>query len=238
MRSKPTKGNAPAASTAEASGSTPLNKSKESSVNSNVQSTGHASEKSNTVQLLPVLFHEDTLILVEHNAQPFVVMRPLVTAMGLDWASQFVKMGQKFGSVVVEITTTGADGKRYSMFCLPLRKLPGWLYSLNPGKVAPALRGKIVRYQNECDEVLWRHWTQQEPLHGGKRLSPGDSDRLMRRRGELRKELGSCTGLGIALDAFSDYQMVSALLGQRAGTLHDLAPGVRQQLLALEGGAA
>jgi len=239
MPTKPGKGNAPAAETVEASSAyIPSTTQRNKQVNSKPPQAAKATENSDVVQLVPVLFHEDTLILVEHNAQPYVVMRPLVTAMGLDWASQFVKMGQKFTSTVVEITTVAEDGKLRTMICLPLRKLPGWLYSLNPGKLSAPLRPKVIRYQDECDEVLWRHWTQQEPLHGGKRLSTGDSDRLLRRRGDLRKELGNCTSLGVAVDAYSDYVMVSALIGQRASSLRDLAPGIRQQLLDLEGGAA
>ncbi|ASJ24296.1 P22_AR_N domain containing protein [Laribacter hongkongensis] len=35
------------------------------------------------------------------------------------------------------------------MVCLPLRKLPAWLYSINHNKVKPELQDKIVRYQNE-----------------------------------------------------------------------------------------
>nr|WP_315242054.1 phage antirepressor N-terminal domain-containing protein [uncultured Albidiferax sp.] len=206
-------------------------------MNSNTQHPATAIGKSEPVQLMPVLFHEDTLVLVEHNAQPYVVMKPLVTAMGLDWRSQYVKLAEKFGSTMVEITTVAEDGKPRTMICQPLRKLPGWLYSLNPGKLTAALRPKVIRYQDECDEVLWRHWTQQEPLHGGKRLGASDSDRLMRRRGDLRKELGNTASLGVATDAYADYVLVSALLGQRASAMLDLAPGVRQQILALEGGA-
>ena len=41
-----------------------------------------------------------------------------------------------------------------------LKKFPAWLYSVNPSKVAPELREKIVRYQETCDEVLWQYWTQ------------------------------------------------------------------------------
>lgn len=206
-------------------------------MNSIPTTAGKASEKSESVHLLPVLFHADTLILVEHNQQPYVVMKPFVTAMGLDWRSQHVKLTEKFGAVMVEITTTGGDGKQYSMICLPLRKLPGWLYSINPGKLAQALRGKVMLYQAECDEVLWRYWTQQEPQHGGKRLSWGESDRLLARRGNLRKELANCTNLGIAQEAYADYVMVSARVGLVVGEFIDLAPGLRQQLLALEGGA-
>lgn len=111
-------------------------------------------------QLFPVPFYDDTVVLVSHNDEPFVAMKPVVENMGLAWAAQTVKINEKFGSVVSIIETTGADGKQYEMICLPLRKLPAWLYSIYPNKVAPELREKIIRYQDECDEVLWQYWTK------------------------------------------------------------------------------
>ena len=45
------------------------------------------------------------------------------------------------------------------MLCLSLRKLPAWLYSVQPGKVSPEIREKVIAYQQECDEVLWQYWT-------------------------------------------------------------------------------
>ncbi len=123
-------------------------------------------------QIIPVTFHGDTLALVDHEGEPFVAMRPMVENMGLDWASQYTKLTAKFGSTVVIITTVGEDGKQREMLCLPLRKLPAWLYSITPSKVKPELREKIIRYQDECDDVLWKYWTQgyvERP--GGKRPS-------------------------------------------------------------------
>lgn len=111
-------------------------------------------------QLLPVPFYDDTLVLVNHNDEPFVAMKPIVTNMGLDWKTQHEKLTAKFGPVVGIIPTTGEDGKQYEMLCLPLRKFPAWLYSINPNKLAPHLRDKVVRYQDECDDVLWQYWTQ------------------------------------------------------------------------------
>ena len=61
--------------------------------------------------------------------------------------------------VMVEMTTTGKDGKQYKMICLPLKKLFGWLMTISPNKVKAELRGTITRYQEECDEVLWQYWT-------------------------------------------------------------------------------
>lgn len=111
-------------------------------------------------QIIPVSFHGDTLALVDHEGDPFVAMKPMTENMGLDWKGQYDKITEKFGSVMEIIPTTGGDGKQYEMICLPLRKLPAWLYSINPNKVKPELREKIVRYQDECDDVLWKYWTQ------------------------------------------------------------------------------
>ncbi|MGE8152578.1 phage antirepressor N-terminal domain-containing protein [Pseudomonas vancouverensis] len=111
-------------------------------------------------QLMPVQFYEDTLVMIDQGNEPFVAMKPVVSNMGLVWAAQYVKIAEKFGAVVSEIETTGADGKQYGMICLPLRKLPAWLYSITPNKVKPELRDKIIRYQEECDDVLWSYWAK------------------------------------------------------------------------------
>lgn len=109
--------------------------------------------------LIAVPFYDDILTLADENGQPFVAMKPIVEGIGLDWKSQYVKITDKFNSVMVIITTTGSDNKKYEMICLPLRKLPAWLYSISPNKVRKEIRDKVIRYQNECDEVLWTYWT-------------------------------------------------------------------------------
>lgn len=233
------KGNAPAALTAEASSAKPSNNQRNHTVNSKA-TPANDQQATDVVPLIPVLFDHDTLILVEHNGQPYVAMRPLVTAMGLDWASQFVKIGQKFGAVVVEITTTGADGKQYRMICLPLRKLPGWLYSINPGKLAAELRGKVVRYQDECDEVLWKHWTgTYTPTHSAANLGLSRLNlSYEREHTRVCLELSKCTELGLGDALFDKYQRLCALLGAKVIKLDDMAPGLRQKRLDLERAAA
>jgi chaperonin cofactor prefoldin len=106
-----------------------------------------------------VFFHNANLSIVEHNGQPYVPMRPVVEGMGLAWQAQFDKLKQRFGSVIMEIMTTGKDGKQYQMLCLPLKKLFGWLMTISPNKVKPELRDTVIKYQEECDDVLWNHWT-------------------------------------------------------------------------------
>lgn len=122
--------------------------------------------------LYPVKFHEDLLVLASHNGEPHVVMRPVVDNLGLAWAPQYTKMVDKFGATVTIIVTVGEDGRRRDMIALPLRKFPGWLYSINPSKVSPDLRENIIRYQDECDEVLWRYWTEGVAVKPGLDLIP------------------------------------------------------------------
>jgi len=111
-------------------------------------------------EIIPVTFRGDTLALVNHDGEPFVPMKPVVENMGLDWKTQYDKLTAKFASTMGIIPIVAEDGKQREMLCLPLRKFPAWLYSINPTKVKPELRDKIVQYQEECDDVLWKYWTQ------------------------------------------------------------------------------
>jgi uncharacterized Zn finger protein len=79
-------------------------------------------------------FNGAELLIVEHNDQPYTPMKPIVEGIGLAWEAQYSKLKQRFSSVVMEIITTGKDGKQYNMICLPLRKLFGWLMTISPTK--------------------------------------------------------------------------------------------------------
>ena len=106
-------------------------------------------------KLIPVNFYGADLCLIEKDGEPHVAMRPVVEGMGMDWRSQQRKLsGERWRSVVVMMTTTGSDGKNYQMLCVPLRKLPGWLMSIEPSKVHPEIRNKVIEIsrakQNEA----------------------------------------------------------------------------------------
>lgn len=121
---------------------------------------------------ITVPFHGADLYVVEHNGQPYTPMKPIVTAMGLDWGSQYRKVAAneaRWGIVnlaipltatVVDTTIVGsADGKSRELTCIPVRKVSAWLATVEPGKVKnPDVRARVIQYQNECDDVLWQYW--------------------------------------------------------------------------------
>lgn len=116
----------------------------------------------NSISTINVPFHGNNLYVVNYNGQPYVPMKPIVDGMGMDWASQFTKLKQKFKSTVAEITMVAEDGKERNMICLALRKLAGWLHTISPNKVKPEIRDKVIKYQEECDDVLYEYWTTGE----------------------------------------------------------------------------
>lgn len=111
--------------------------------------------------LSPVAFHGDTIYCISYQNQPYTAMKPIVENMGLNWPSQSVKLNAckaRWGVAIIAIPSTSGE---QNTLCMPVRKLPAYLASINPNKVRPELREKIIRYQNECDDVLWNYWTKE-----------------------------------------------------------------------------
>jgi hypothetical protein len=52
----------------------------------------------------------------------------------------------------------GADGKLRNMVTLPLAMVPGWMMITNANKVAPALRPRIILFQEEAFPALYNHF--------------------------------------------------------------------------------
>jgi len=116
-------------------------------------------------QLVPVSFHGDTLFIVSQDGEPFAPVRPIVEGMGIRWQSQHRKLAtnQRRWSVIMMMTETKA-GPREAL-CMPLRKLAGFLATIEPRKVRPEIRAKIELYQAECDDALWDYWTKGQAVN-------------------------------------------------------------------------
>lgn len=111
------------------------------------------------VSTINVPFHGTELYVVNHNGEPYTPMKPIVEGMGMDWASQFTKLKQRFAKGIVEIAIPSVGGVQ-TMICLALRKLNGWLQTISPNKVRPEIRDNVIQYQEECDDVLYEYWTK------------------------------------------------------------------------------
>lgn len=110
-------------------------------------------------QLSPVTFHGDTIFCIDYQGQPYTPAKPIVENLGLSWGTQSVKFNankERWSVSIIE--TVAQDGRNRETLCIPVRKLPAFLASINPKKVRPELRPKIELYQAECDDALWDYW--------------------------------------------------------------------------------
>ncbi|EAB1664399.1 phage antirepressor Ant [Salmonella enterica subsp. enterica serovar Fluntern] len=119
-----------------------------------------------------VPFNGQQIITAIAAGVAYVAMKPIVENLGMSWSTQqtkLMKQLQKFNCVHMNMVAT--DGKLRKLLCLPLKKLNGWLFSINPEKVRADIRDKLIQYQEECFTVLHDYWTKGKAENPRKKTS-------------------------------------------------------------------
>lgn len=100
------------------------------------------------------------IVTVDREGEIFVPIKPICEAIGIDVESQRDKIqaDEILSSTAVFSTAVAADGKEREMYCLPLKYVYGWLFTVNPKNVAPEAREAVSRYRRECYDVLYDHF--------------------------------------------------------------------------------
>lgn len=85
-----------------------------------------------------------------------VAIRPICTALGIDWSSQMkkIKADNVFSQNIRLMKSTSKDGKRYKMICAPVKLIMSWILSINPKNVKKQSKSKVMRHRDECYNVL------------------------------------------------------------------------------------
>ena len=110
-------------------------------------------------EIMNISFYNDKIQMIDHNGEPYVPVKPLCERLGLDWGGQWSKFKARPERWGIGIISIPSEGGSQETTCIPLRKVPAWLYSIHSNKVAPHLKEVVERYQAECDQVLWDHWS-------------------------------------------------------------------------------
>ena len=120
-----------------------------------------------------------------------VPLAPFCERLGINADTQRKKLARVTWTcpVVMTVQIPGDDQAR-RLACIPLRALAGWLFTINPGKVAPEARPALVAYQREAADVLYRHvLAPPAPVPGGPTWAQLAAD-LEQLRGEVRELRG------------------------------------------------
>ena len=99
--------------------------------------------------------------IISTSDEQMVPIRPICEALGIDSKSQRdrIERDEILSSTGVIITSVAADGKTREMYAIPYMYIFGWLFSIDTSKVNPEAKEHVIRYKQECDKVLYDHFT-------------------------------------------------------------------------------
>jgi P22_AR N-terminal domain len=111
-------------------------------------------------RLMVVNFRATGILGVQLEDCVFVVLKPVVEAMGLAWNGQLERI--KRDPVLREgmriIRTPSIRGGNQDTVVLLLDRFHGWLFKVETSRVRDELRERIQLYQRECYELLCKHF--------------------------------------------------------------------------------
>ena len=105
-----------------------------------------------------------TEITIIKNGEKLIPVKPICTALGISHQKQIERLKNNpiLSSVITLRVTTGSDGKQYEMICIPFKYVFGWLFQIDPRNVKPEAQESVMKYQMECYDALYRHFTELE----------------------------------------------------------------------------
>lgn len=103
------------------------------------------------MNLVTVDFKSNQIEVIEETQS--IVIKDICEAIGLGFAPQYAKLisDDSYESRLIKVQTRGG---LQEVFTIPLSKLNGWLFSINPNKVKPEVKQKLIEYKKECFDVL------------------------------------------------------------------------------------
>lgn len=164
----------------------------------------------------------------------YVAMKPIVENLGMSWSTQVRKLSAtaaKFNCV--HMNMVASDNKLRDVLCLPLKKLNGWLFSINPEKVRADIRDKLIQYQEECFTVLHDYWNKGEATNPRKATTaPG---KITKEQQTTIKELVMSRGHSLPKDkqAKAIITMWSALKTHFGMTYKDISNDQFEEAISL-----
>lgn len=113
------------------------------------------------LELVP--FGEDTLEALADAAGIWVSVRRACEILGLDPDGQRRKLKGKPWAITEMKSVIDPAGMPRPAFFIDLESFPMWLATVEPSRVAPAVRPKLERYQREAKQVLASHFLRLRP---------------------------------------------------------------------------
>lgn len=173
------------------------------------------------IELVP--FESRQILTVRKPDDIYVVMKPVVAALGLDWEAQRQRIQRhpviNKGACVTQVPSAGG---MQDAVALRLECFHGWLVSLNPERVKDeAKRAVIIAYQERAFRVIFEHF------HG--KMSAGrSSHQSVADRTALQNQILKLTGKLQRSRNHAERRLMHEMLDAMCGELGVTTPPLDQ----------
>lgn len=125
------------------------------------------------------------------DGQHYVAIRPICQALGIDHKGQQDRLKSSPALVSTGgtiVPSVAADGKQRGMYCIPLRFVFGWLFSIDENLVKEEARESLIRYKMECYNVLYDHFYLRIRMYEQKERSLADQREIIAELEQKKRE--------------------------------------------------
>lgn len=175
-----------------------------------------------SAELVHVPFHGTTIEASRQEDDLWIVFRPVVESLGLDYSSQLKRIRRSTWASCGQMTTTGADGKQYDMVTVNRRTLTMWLATVQVNSIREDLRPLLRQYQSESADVLDSYWHEGGAINP--RATVEQADALTAELGRIKQRAEIVQALrGVVANDYLDAKG-RILLAQAMGETPQLDP--------------
>jgi hypothetical protein len=108
----------------------------------------------------------------ERTGKVYCVPREICERLGVEWSTQRRKLqSQVYQKHMGRVHMNTPSGEQ-EVVLLNVDLLPTWLLSISAEKVHPAIKDKLLAYQEECAQVLRDYWFKGYAVHPSLRSDP------------------------------------------------------------------
>jgi hypothetical protein len=111
-----------------------------------------------------ISFNEASIITLkkEDNGEIYVALKPIIDALGLEWKRQYQRIVANDRYQIIRHSIYLNNKQNRDMLCINAKKLPAFLFSINPAKVKEENRAKLIAFQDETEWAIYEYWTKGE----------------------------------------------------------------------------
>lgn len=109
--------------------------------------------------------------------QHYVAVRSICHALGIGHQKQFdrIKNDEILKHVYTDtVYTSDTKGRKQPMFCIPLKYVFGWIFTIEAGKINARAKEAFKKYKMECYNALYEHFYLRTALYEKKEQMVAD----------------------------------------------------------------